>query len=69
MFCVRFLRQNEYWLPKVIIITYDKYNGLELYITADDIVPVGDGWVYTVTLVNNATGTGMPIEYLAAETK
>ena len=37
------------------IITYDKYNGLELYITADDIVPVGDGWVYTVTLVNNAS--------------
>ena len=51
------------------IITYDKYNGLELYITADDIVPVGDGWVYTVTLVNNATGAGMPIEYLAAGTK
>ena len=51
------------------IITYDKYNGLELYITADDIVPVGDGWVYTVTLVNNATGTGMSSAYLAAGTK
>ncbi len=51
------------------IITYDKYNGLEFYITADDIVPVGDGWVYTCTLVNNATGTGIDIKYLAAGTK
>ena len=30
------------------IITYDKYNGLELYITADDILPAGDGFIYTV---------------------
>jgi hypothetical protein len=51
------------------IITYDKYNGLELYITADDIVPVGDGWVYTCTLVNNATGTGIETKYFAAGTK
>ncbi len=51
------------------IITYDKYNGLEFYITADDIVPVGDGWVYTCTLVNNASGTGIEIKYLAAGTK
>jgi hypothetical protein len=27
------------------IITYDKYNGLELYITADDIIPAGDGFI------------------------
>ena len=51
------------------IITYDKYNGLEFYITADDIVPVGDGWVYTCTLVNNASGTGIEVKYLAAGTK
>jgi hypothetical protein len=51
------------------IITYDKYNGLELYVTADDIIPVGDGWVYTVTLVNNSTGTGMDAQYLVAGTK
>jgi len=35
------------------IITYDKYNGVELYITADDILPAGDGFIYTVQLVNN----------------
>jgi len=35
------------------IITYDKYNGVELYIIADDIIPAGDGFIYTVQLVNN----------------
>jgi hypothetical protein len=35
------------------IITYDKYNGVELYITADDIVPAGDSFLYTVQIVNN----------------
>lgn len=35
------------------IITYDKYNGVEMYITADDIIPAGDGYIYTVQLVNN----------------
>jgi len=35
------------------IITYDKYNGCELYITDDDILPIGDGFIYTVRLVNN----------------
>lgn len=35
------------------IITYDKYNGVELYVTADDIIPAGDGVIYTVQIVNN----------------
>jgi hypothetical protein len=35
------------------IITYDKYNGVEMYITADDILNLGDGFIYTVQLVNN----------------
>lgn len=36
------------------IITYDKYNGVELYIVpTEDIIPVGDGFIYTVQLVNN----------------
>ena len=36
------------------IITYDKYNGCELIVSAeDDILPLGDGFVYTVSLVNN----------------
>jgi hypothetical protein len=51
------------------IITYDKYNGVELYITADDIVEAGNGWVYTVQLVNNANGTNFDTAYLASGTK
>ena len=53
------------------IITYDKYNGKELYITADDIITANDGFVYTVQLVNNDnTATGiMSADYLAAGTK
>lgn len=51
------------------IITYDKYNGLELYITADDILQVGDGWVYTCELVNSNSTVGLADKYLAAGTK
>ena len=36
------------------IITYDKYNGVEMYIVpTEDIIPTGDGFIYTVQLVNN----------------
>jgi hypothetical protein len=41
------------------IITYDKYNGYEMYITADDIIPTGDGFIYTVQLVNNDNAAGI----------
>ena len=51
------------------IITYDKYNGLELYVTADDILPSGDGYVYTVQLVNSNNTAGLADKYLASGTK
>jgi len=51
------------------IITYDKYNGTELYITADDILPVGDGFVYTVQLVNNDSQGFLDNTFLASGTK
>lgn len=35
------------------IITYDKYNGTELFITDDEILPMSDGFIHTVRLVNN----------------
>ncbi len=41
------------------IITYDKYNGLEMYITAEDIIPAGDGFIYTVQLVNNNSAASL----------
>ena len=51
------------------IITYDKYNGLEMYITADDVVPVGDGFIYTVQLVNNDNAAYLNNQYLTIGTK
>ncbi len=51
------------------IITYDKYNGAELYITAEDILPAGDGFIYTVQLVNNDSLKFLDNKYLASGTK
>jgi hypothetical protein len=51
------------------IITYDKYNGMELYITADDIIPAGDGFIYTVQLVNNDNMATLDAKYRQAGTK
>ena len=52
------------------IITYDKYNGAELYIVPDeDILPIGDGFIYTVQLVNNDNYRFLDNAYLANGTK
>ena len=51
------------------IITYDKYNGAELYITQDDIIPAGDGAIYTVQLVNNDNLKFLDNKYLKTGTK
>ena len=51
------------------IITYDKYNGAELYITAEDILPAGDGFIYTVQLVNNDNLKFLDNKYLGSGTK
>jgi hypothetical protein len=51
------------------IITYDKYNGLELYITADDILDMGDGVIYTVQLVNNDSASFIDPAYLECNTE
>jgi hypothetical protein len=52
------------------IITYDKYNGAEMYIVpTEDIIPVGDGFVYTVQLVNNDSTYGLDTTILAPGTK
>jgi hypothetical protein len=46
------------------IITYDKYNGYEMYITDEDILPIGDGFIYTVRLVNNDNVKYLDNKYL-----
>ena len=51
------------------IITYDKYNGVELYITADDVIPAGDGFIYTVQLVNNDNTKYLDNKYITVGTR
>lgn len=51
------------------MFTYDKYNGLEMYVTDEDILPLGDGYVYVVRLVNNSNTTFLDNKYLANDTK
>jgi len=52
------------------IITYDKYNGAEMYIVpSEDIIPLGDGFLYTVQLVNNDSAFGLDTSILAPGTK
>lgn len=52
------------------IITYDKYNGVELYIIPEeDILPMGDGCIYTVQLVNNDNYKFIDNKFLANGTK
>lgn len=50
------------------IISYDKMNGLELYITDDDIIITGDNAIYTVRLVNNNSAKFLGNEYLKSGT-
>jgi len=51
------------------IITYDKYNGAELYITDEDILPTGDGFIYTVQMVNNNNSATFDSRFLENGTK
>lgn len=52
------------------IITYDKYNGCELYIVpTEDILPIGDGFIYTVQIVNNDNFKFLENKYLSPTTK
>ena len=52
------------------IITYDKYNGAEMYIVpTEDIIPLGDGFLYTVQLVNNDSTYGLDTAILSPGTK
>ncbi|NBP02958.1 MAG: hypothetical protein EBU90_23170, partial [Proteobacteria bacterium] len=52
------------------IITYDKYNGVEMYIVPDqDILSFGDGFIYTVQLVNNDSTKYLENKYLVPGTK
>lgn len=51
------------------IITYNKFNGPEVYITSDDIIDAGDGYIYTCKLVNNGTFRFLDNRYLKPSIK
>jgi hypothetical protein len=52
------------------IFTYDKYNGVEMFVVPTaDIVPAGDGFIYTVQLVNNDNAKFLDNKYLKVGTK
>lgn len=63
------LKMNKRAFGHGDIITYDKYNGAELYVTAEDILPAGDGFIYTVQLVNNDNLKFLKRAYLKPGTK
>ena len=49
------------------IITYDKFNGKELYITDEEILDLTDGVIYTVQLVNNDSDAVFGNEFLTSQ--
>ena len=51
------------------IISYDKMNGVQLYITDEDIIPVGDGFVYTVRIRNTDSSKYFDNAFLNNKTK
>ena len=52
------------------IISYDKYNGVELIVSSEeDILPIGDGIIYTMALVNNDSYKYLDNKFLKAGTK
>ena len=63
------IKINKRYFGHGDIITYDKYNGVEMYITVDDIIPSGDGFIYTVQLVNNDNTKFLDNKYLKVGTK
>jgi hypothetical protein len=63
------IKINKRYFGHGDIITYDKYNGVEMYITADDVIPAGDGFIYTVQLVNNDNNKWLDNSYITTGTK
>ena len=49
------------------IITYDKFNGKELFITDEEILDLTDGVIYTVQLVNNDSDAVFDNAYLTSQ--
>jgi hypothetical protein len=64
------IKMNRRAFSKGELITYDKYNGLELYISpTDEIFDAGDGVIYSVTIVNNDSDAPFDNQYLDCNTE
>lgn len=63
------IKLNKRSFGNTAIITPDKFSGLELYITADEIRNDGDGFIYTVRMnAANSKYKWFPKQYLQAGT-
>jgi len=51
------------------VISYDKMNGARLRVTADDVIPTGDGFVHTVRLEVGTTHKYLDNSYLSPQVK
>lgn len=63
------IKMNKRKFGHTELITYDKYNGIELVVTEDDILTVSDGVIYTVRLVNNNNAVYLKNDFLAPQTR
>lgn len=64
------IKLNENCYQNTDRITADYRDGIELYVTEEEIKEEADGWVYTVQIVsNNRKGTFYPKLYLAPGTQ
>jgi len=50
------------------VLTYDKYVGKEFIVTNDPIQPSGEGFIYTVKLINNKNSDYVDRKFLQANT-
>jgi len=51
------------------IITYNKIGGVQCLVTEDDIIPTGDGYIYTLRLLNPAQNKFLDSQYLKPQTR
>lgn len=58
------IKINDRYFGHSAILTYDKYNGLEMLVTEAPIIQSGDGWIYTVKLVNTRNNQYLDRKYL-----
>lgn len=59
------IKMNRRKVGNTAILKADKFSDIEIYVTADEIIQDGDGWVYTVRLNStNKKNKYVPKEYL-----